>query len=483
MVQNFFRNYGLNKRRILLYAKLFLKPTADWRKSITAETGYSLVFSLFLMILLSCLTVIMIQLYAIEKHIIQNKIDYLTVKYSTESTFYETVTELSRRNLNESGPMTAPYPSEKDSNLQLYRTLFPFGGYHYLKVESVKRQQCFTLQSLLGQPLTADFEFAVITNPEHGGLILTEDSRISGDICTGPAGVKPGSLNGQSVRESARIAGNVFNSKDDYRPRIDYSFVQNLYRDFQRYLQMTDLPEYSERIYTGCEQQVGIKPGNSEIFLVSAHHFDMNASSSKGPAVLVSRYPVTIQDSCRIGPWVILVSEQEILIDGPVEIENSILYSKKKVSVQSCISLQAQIFSESAIFIGEGISMRYPSLMTVLTRGDSGSIRLSTGSELNGSACYLSDPARFTPNSHPGRIHIPENAVVNGLLYSDHDMTINGSINGIAITNRFYLYRSPMICINWLAGAKINRLALRDEFSLPLFFKSADFHMKPVEFQ
>ena len=244
---------------------------------------------------------------------------------------------------------------------------------------------------------------------------------------------------------------------------------------------MTDLPEYSDRINTGCEQQVAGQPDNSEIFSVSAHHFDMNVSTSKGPAVLVSRYPITMQDSCRIGPWVILVSEQEILIDGPVEIENSILYSKNKITVQSCISLQAQIFSESAILIGEGISLRYPSLMTVLTRGDSGSIRLSTGSELNGSAYYLSDPSIGTPNFFSGRIYIQEKAVVNGLLYSDQEMTINGRVNGVAITSRFYFYRSPTIYRNWLVGAQINRAVLCDEFSLPLFFKTTDFRWKPVD--
>jgi hypothetical protein len=163
----------------------------------------------------------------------------------------------------------------------------------------------------------------------------------------------------------------------------------------------------------------------------------------------------------------LLFSRKEIEIQSNSSVKNAILISDSTIHVHKHSYLRGvQLIARSGIVIDEAI-LEYPSDIVNYDnkpREHPQSIAI-TNSIVNGSVLLVSaHPDTMRPG---GSITIDEYSEVQGIVYSSEGVEIAGSIYGCVYTHTTQYYREPTMYINWLVGMRINRRALDSHYTLP----------------
>jgi hypothetical protein len=450
---------------------------------IRPESGHSLVYVLFLMVLLSTTLLILFKLWAFRAKLIQQKGDYLTTKYAVESAFYEILTQLSYDKTQYQAILNRQGVSIIDSLSRVQKSVSAFGGYLYVDVRSDRKHQSFYLEALVGQRLTSQFNYGVILSPDQPALVLASGTRIWGNVLTGIKGVKAGRIENTFFKGKPAIDGTVIASSEDRKPQIDYLAITQLFRFFDDNLILTDLMVFEAYLHNHSQNSQNKNPKFLPIVSISNEQINRPDLQLTGPVIFLAREPLVLKTPVMIHQRVIILSDQKIIINSGVDIREAIFYSPEKISVLQGAYLELQLYSKTGIYIGENATLDYPSLLMVYSPQDTGSIVISNESEVSGSLFYLSDSDYPSPGKKRGQLIVTERGRVNGLLYSSDFTILNGKVYGIVITDQFYFYRSPIVYLNWISGATVERRALTDEFILPLFFKQHSPELSPVGFR
>ena len=459
----------------------------NWAQRIRSlwesDNGYSLIYVLFLIVIFSTTLLTMFQLWMIRQGIIRQKEDYLKAKYLAEESFIYTISRLS----GDYGMILEMYknPDElRTDSLAFHRkAISVFGGYLHAEVKSKRKNQSFQLRALVGQKFTPDFRYAIVSNPIHPALILAGGASIRGNVLTGSQGVKTGRIENMPCNRLPKVYGRVIAGNKDGRPLIDYSMVHHLFGFFTRCLESTNLLELNDYLMGGKQPGGSRFSGSLSIVFVSNKELNRPGLQLSGPAVFIVHEPLFLSAPIRISNRAMILSDHEIEINGQLDIKESILFSTEAISITNVKKLEMQVFSRTSITVAENVQLDYPSLLMVFTQNDSGSIRLAKRAEVNGSLFYLSDLDSLSGNNNRGQIIVDEQGRVNGVIYSNNLTALRGIVNGIVITDQFYLYQSPLVYFNWIFGAVVDRNKLTNEFTLPLFFKEHLLELKPVFFQ
>lgn len=454
-------------------------------KNILKEDGSSLITVMVISTFISATLLIILSYLLIQTKHLYSKENYLTAKYNSESGIHLYLSELEKywhcqkwmglvnRTVN---------INPKDSVLI---NAYPWGGYIHLESYSQKRDQSFTLCTYIGLNPSAVFNSSVILNPKYSPLVLTGNTRIYGDMRTGKHGVKKGTLAGKPFAGSTLVYGEIIRSNVDQRPPIEKEYLHSLYTHFRLTLSHNAAGNFDEIVSDTSNVISFAHYSNPTENILYITNKDLNLRNwhISGPLTIISKEKLTINSSLKLDNHIQILSYKSIIIKGKVNFEDVIFYSPENIIISKPNYFEGQVFSESSIQIKRNSKLDYPSVLMVFTEKDTGSIQLYPGSNVSGSIIYLTGKDTLLFGQSRGKIVIHDNAQLNGLIYSDNFTTLNGHINGTVITDRFYFYYSPTNYFNWINGATIDRETIKNNFKLPIFFKSSGNYFTPLYFR
>ncbi len=446
------------------------------------ETGAALVTTLVIILIISTTVIILLNFIVLHKRLIIQEENFLQAKHSAESGMNIGMTKSELNFGRNDLPLHFSNRIEitKKDSVDLEQSLW--GGYLYMKSRSEIKESHYTLSALVGTLPDSGFDPAIVLNPQYSSLVVTGNARIHGDVRTGKQGVKKGTLAGRPYTGSQIVFGQVEASQDDRRPGINKEIIQNLLDRFNNVLNYSNPIDFDELIQKDKNILSMDSDSSEKIIYVTNKQLNKKNWQISGKVDLISNQPLRIISAPSMSGFVRILSSKSIVIDGNGIFENVILYSSDKVVINNVKSFSGQIFSEKGITINGRMDLEYPSLLLVDSQSDFANIELLNGAVLNGSVIMLSGNS-IVQQRRLNNILIDRNSRVNGLVYSDNFVTLDGEVNGTIITDRFYFYLSPTTYFNWIKDGIVNRKILSKKFVLPIFFKTGNPKLKPVYYQ
>ena len=348
----------------------------------------------------------------------------------------------------------------------------PWGSYTYVRSSAARKDQQSTITDYLAIVPPPIFNNALILNPLYSSLVVTGDTRLQGDVIVGRSGVKKESLRGRPYSGSSIVYGNIERSTIDQRPGIDREFLRSLFSGLNRDSRRTAALDLQALLPdSGYRVQLTATSGMPQIIDFTEGLPTEDPWEITGPGILVANSPLTLSGNLSFRNHVKILSQHPITIGPGVTMDGAIVYSAKHLTLDSVTQLNGQFYSEEKIEVKGHSSIEYPSIALVFAPAPGSSIKILDNAIFNGTMAGIRREPDASNTPEAGHVWVDDNAIVNGLLYSDNTVTLEGTVKGTLITDRFHFYYSPTNYYNWINGGRIDRNSLDGDFRLPLFFK------------
>jgi hypothetical protein len=180
-----------------------------------------------------------------------------------------------------------------------------------------------------------------------------------------------------------------------------------------------------------------------------------------------SNTPLVLNSISAIGN-VVFSSDTLIVISSNAQLENVILVAPN-IEFEDGFKGKVQAFAFDSIIVGKNCHFKYPSALALLeidSVDNRPRIQIGTGSRLEGCLLqYVSFLDRSLANTT-----ISASAIVEGVVYADALVSIEGSVFGSLICNEFLLSRPSGVLKNHLLDCTLDRTKLSKSFlASPLF--------------
>ncbi len=440
------------------------------RKTLWQEEGSALVTVLFIVVILSTTVLILLSLLQQHSFFLYRKASFLAAKYQAEGGAFKLLDSL-----NNLPQQQYPFRSDtlrmqlagKDSAVVTYRI---WGGYLAMTSSAQKRKTNYSFSTIAGCNNTDWRRYGLILNPESFSLTVTGDTHLEGDIITGPAGVRKAAFRGRPYRGNRPVYGKILKTRQDLRPLPDRQYLERLYNYFRSQYSREKIPSLETVIKKEALQIDLSVNGNAGIYQATAQLLQMLPWQIRGPGIIILNEPLSLELPIQFSQQVTLISRKSILLSNAAKARKALFYSNEAIYLKNIQHFSGQLFSETAIVL-DNAQTTAPSLLIVYGQRANNFIRVANHSRAAGGLFLFHQDSSLVDGNSKGKIHIGPSAYVDGLVFSDHLLTLEGTVAGTVITDRFHFYYSPTNYFNWIKGGKIFHSTRKADFPMPLFFK------------
>jgi len=432
-----------------------------------SESGGALPFALILISLIIVMTGLIFSGIVMQHRYIQNSIDATQARYTAEgAVFYylNSDTLVARDSLEVILP---------DSNRAVIQSEF-FGG--FLKVTSTAKigNSIKKVEKLVSKSPDSLYNYAVVLGDVFSRLNATGEVIITGDILTGPLGVRENAFRGKQF--SGSLNGMVHTH--DGSPLFAYNrtFYDNEADRLERMI--TDPPPVARRLPPGRYRAEDImnltNDGNIIYSEGDLELFTTGKSEWKEPLSIISRGEIILSGNIKYNDYSTFISATNIEIIGELNGNHGLFFAKNGIQIKDTANCSGQFIAGKNIELSGNSYLNYPSVLFLMGEEKdamrNGQITLHDRSRLDGMA--INPLPRSTNTDDQSKIIIGENASVRGAIYNSSKTELHGTVLGSVITFQFYFYHSPTTYINWVKDAEIYRQKRPDNFMSPLGFSS-----------
>lgn len=255
----------------------------------------------------------------------------------------------------------------------------------------------------------------------NSALSITGNTIIKGDVFLPKKGIKQAFVEGKNFSGEKMIYGNTETSNNNL-PKLSEEHLkriqENLKGNFNSLKSNLNIPLVNDSVFNSFFNETLIFE-NKKIFLAN------------------STYSGNI----------IFYSHNEILIDSSCHLDNVILFGKK-ITIQNGVKGNFQTFASDSLIVEKNVSLSYPSTLGVVNSLSS-YISIDSNVVVEGSVIHKSE------NNKSNTI-ISKYAKVKGIVYNDNLLTLNGTVKGKVIANKFYLKTASTRYTNLLMDATID---------------------------
>jgi hypothetical protein len=372
----------------------------------------------------------------------------------------------------------------KNSTLPLFDDLnceisvSEWGGFLHLSSTAYYKGQAASVIALIGERMPAHFKQAIIVGGVNYPLVVAGTNKIVGDVTLGSGGVKPGQMKGIRFSGKRPVNGEINIQSPPQMPYFDNSIFKSSIRKYQAMLTTPGGVVFSgdqifelNKLLNFSENSVVFIDGN--VILRSGAGTDKSTWKRKGTIIVTGT--IVVENGVNLGQCISLISGKEIEIKGFVTIDEGLLFSQNKITVEENLKGSVQMLVMGDIRLEGNSRLQYPSLIystgKILENSIEDKIEILNQTIVEGTIiCYQGNDSKIPSLKNNGLIVVGEQAQIYGFIYSSNDTTIKGRVYGVVLTGKFFLYQSPTNYINWLKDATIDRSKLRDTFLLPLSF-------------
>lgn len=452
------------------------------RKTFWQEEGSALVTVLFIAVVFSTMLLILLSLLRQHSVFVHRKASFLTAKYQAEGGLFKSLDSLNNLPRHQypfqSETMTMPL-SDKDSAATTYQI---WGGYLSLTSSAKKRKTSYRFSTLAGCDNSDWRKYALMINPDNFSLTVTGDTHLAGDVITGPAGVRKAAFRGRPYRRSRPVYGKILKTRQDLRPVPDRDYLNRLYTHFRLQFSEHKILSLAAVIKKDTLQIDLAKNGKAGIYFATAQLLQKRPWQIRGPGSIILTEPLSLERPIQFTRQVTLLSRESILISNAVEVREALFYSRKEIFLKNIQHFSGQLFSETAIIL-DNAQTQSPSLITVYAQNENNFLQVRNHSRAAGGLFFLHQDSSLAGGNSNGKIRIGPSTFVDGLVFSDHLLTLEGTVAGTVIADRFHFYYSPTDYFNWINGAKIFKSRGKVDLLMPLFFKSAKHKLVALHYE
>lgn len=314
-----------------------------------------------------------------------------------------------------------------------------FGIYHYIIAEAYDQARRFSKMALLGNTLMEDEKFALYLVNNHRPVSVSGKTKITGNAYLPEAGVRKAYIEGQAYQggENA-VDGKVIPSETKLAP-LDSTILQNLAFFFHKdadSLMMED-NEYEK----GFLQDSLSNSFHNKTMIVSLDD-SLITQKLQGNIIVHSKRPILIKREAQL---------EDILIFAP------------SITIEEGFHGQVQLFASDSLIIEKKVVLDYPSTIGLLSQKDSievkdfqPSIHIHEGSKISGTVFSSYEGSDFLS----ALIRIDKEAVINGQVYADGLLQLQGTVNGITQCKQFSLKTQSTLYENFVLNGEMNFPAL-----------------------
>lgn len=354
-------------------------------------------------------------------------------------------------------------------------TITDWGGFLRIQAVADWHGQHKKVCVIAGQVMPRIFQSAIILGGEAYPLVVNGNNRITGDVHVGERGVEPGIIATRGFTGDKLVDGEIYRHKESVLPELN---SRQLDRAFQALASSDGLSGHMER-YQGDLMIDSVfiaglqSPGLFVCGNVSIRH------QSKTPLLpdgftLRATGSINAGGQGNLGHGLILKATQVVFKDR-IQAEDCQIYADSSIIFKDACHLSAQAFCAHVIRLQDEAVLRYPSVLyspgSVEGNQLKGSIELADRAVVQGSIFFRVMDKKKRNMINDVRIEIGGSAQVTGIIYSDSDTQMKGTVYGCVAVRKFYLFVPPTTCYNWMRDATIDRTRLPESFLLPLAFE------------
>ncbi|MGF1671538.1 MAG: hypothetical protein ACFCU6_13915, partial [Balneolaceae bacterium] len=350
-------------------------------------------------------------------------------------------------------------------------TAEPFGGFLKVISKASAGSQNKTIRMLIGEKPPSQFRNAVVLGDIRSGLHLTGETNITGDVETGPFGVKYSLFKGKHFEGT--FDGNTIASDSSTVPEFDS-------RMFER-----QIDEFNHILKGPSDEMNILKPGRyraadfaketSPAIIYSQgdlEFFSLNQTQWTTPLTIITKGSVTLTGNIRYAPFTRIIAGKQIVLEGEVKGEHALFYAAEELFIRGTVNGAGQFLAGEKIHVSDDVYLRYPSVLYLRGRIEEnvrdGHLELSGNSILDGIA-IIPAPRQIISDDKL-LLTIGKDARIRGAVYNAGKTELHGKVSGSLLTFQFYFYHSPTTFINWVKDASINITERPDPFTIPVGF-------------
>ena len=436
-------------------------------QSNASESGYALVAVLFLVVILSLLSTIIIKSDLFLRDQADAAVYQMQSAYAASSGIVlATAAVSSDPGLDSS--FVARFADGSNAKI----TVVHWGLFEYAMSQGVSHFAKSTRSALLADRLgDADAPALDLGNVSHG-LVLAGKTRIVGDVEVGRQGVSTGSLGSSSEPRDVPVDGKIM------KVASPHQFLDTLIIDRETAAaksiflaaKRNVVPHFPGAVLdtSGYVNLSGLSDSIREIF--GAGYLTLSGSITKrGPPLrIIATQGLNLLPGCSIIGPVAIYSADSVSIPSGVNLVNAVIFSPASISLLRGATLTAQLFSP-VIRCEPNSVANYPSLFVSVSLSDTSGVGqlvdIATDAKVSGAIVMR---AGRGISLREALIDIEPGSVITGEVYTDAYLTMDGTVEGLIRTFDLYFYDSPTTYIGWLRNGIIDRGSLPRGFLKPL---------------
>lgn len=261
-------------------------------------------------------------------------------------------------------------------------------------------------------------------------LALCGQTKIVGDCCLPPSGVRMAFIEGKQFAGKELITGKILACQ-------------------QKLIEPTgELMDYLERMFQHDSFEW------CELYQWENGLNEIEISFLKSTRMYFSEDEILLNNG-KVSGNVIIKSDKEVIISADISL-NEVIIVAPRISIMSGFTGSIQLVATEQISISENVELVYPSSVTLISSsnslitGEEHTIDIGSNTTITGSLVYHN--SQFQQR---GGINIGLNSKINGLVYSNNYVELKGRMNGILQTKFFRLKTPSAVYTNHLLDAEI----------------------------
>ncbi len=348
------------------------------------------------------------------------------------------------------------------------------GLYWELEATAKKNNDSSKIKDQFASKMKDPFDNALIFSKPELKAAVTGNTKINGDILTTDDKITIGRIQGIPTPDNDYHNGEIKINKNIQAKFINEQFASNVFyqnaaQDFSR---GNDVESFELNEST-VNKALSLKEINVNGDLVVEGNLSSNIKTN-GIKFYVTGQTI-IKENTTSNIDLAIISDSTIDVNLGCSLENIILSAESKINIfPNCHFKNSQLFSKKDITINSS-QFNYPSIVMLYIDASKqtnfNNLIDIKSSIINGSVLLLSSVTGLSANK--SKIKLDESSKLQGLVYSENNVDLEGKISGIVYTYSFWYYKEPTEYINWLVNFNVDRHTLDTNFLLPVGFKNS----------
>ena len=296
---------------------------------------------------------------------------------------------------------------------------------------------------LVGELIPQHQQYSLYLEDRRQPLVIVGNSRLQGRLYLPPSGIRSGFIGRRGYENPQLFWGTKLASKRE-KPGLSFG---------------------SHHTIRSILEEILHASVSSQSFALQGEEVDKSWTES--PYQIVTPGSVRITQS-RLAGKCQLIASGKITVAADAQLDHCLLFARD-IQVEDGFTGRLQAFAIESIQVGAGASLEYPSSLLLSGSQEAASIFIQEGAKIEGAVIFDRDWFEKTPHQND-YLQIATGARVKGMVYADHNLEIQGSIEGQLTAGSFVLKTAGGIYRNHLLDGQIIGTSSSNQLVLPLLY-------------